>query len=363
MQKSFYMHSGNIVKIVPGDSMDITSTLGNSSYVLKYNQLQGYFFLEKTENFTIPSKIYGSPIKQAERVVRTFKDRPKQTGVLLSGDKGSGKTLLTKMIAEILRKEGCAVIMINEPHCGTTFNQFISSITEPAVIIFDEFDKTYDEEQQQSLLTLLDGTSETKKLFLLTANSGHIDEHLLNRPGRIYYKLEYDGLTEEFINEYVSDVLIHKEREAELLRVLKAFEKLNFDMIQAIVEEINRYNEDPKQLMHMLNVNIRYGNENVYYDVECYHQGRQLEDMIRPCQLSQNPIDAYYEPCLMFSEKSPFREKYGDRLYFDRDDFRADRLEICGGGVYKAIATTAEGDQFEFRFIKRKLKEFDIRAF
>lgn len=70
-----------------------------------------------------------------------------------------------------------------------------------------------------------------------------------------------------------------------------------------------------------------------------------------------------YEPSLMLSKNSPLREKYNGRIFFDCDDFRADRLEICGGGVYKAIATTNEGDQFEFRFVKRKLKGFDIRAF
>jgi hypothetical protein len=55
---------------------------------------------------------------------------------------------------------------------------------------------------QDAILTLLDGTYPSNILFLLTVNDKHkITTNMRNRPGRIYYTLDFAGLTPEFIRE------------------------------------------------------------------------------------------------------------------------------------------------------------------
>ena len=55
---------------------------------------------------------------------------------------------------------------------------------------------------QDSLLTLLDGVYVNHMLFLLTTNDKfRVSSHMRNRPGRIYYVLDFYGLSDDFIRE------------------------------------------------------------------------------------------------------------------------------------------------------------------
>src|SRR5208337_1938489 len=123
--------------------------------------------------------------------------------------------------------------------------------------LFDEFEKVYHEkERQEAILTLLDGTFQTKKLFVMTVNNKfEVNANMLNRPGRIYYHYEFDGLDAEFIREYANeqlsdDLLKYIEQ---LVHVAGIFWKFNFDMLKAIIEEMNRYSESPEEVMKYLN--------------------------------------------------------------------------------------------------------------
>ena len=115
--------------------------------------------------------------------------------------------------------EGIPTLIINSAFYGDTFNRFIQDIDQECVVMFDEFEKTYSEENndgenaQEKLLTLLDGVFPQKKLFLLTCNNlFKIDDHLKNRPGRVYYFLEFRGLEEDFVREYLDDNLTDKNQ-------------------------------------------------------------------------------------------------------------------------------------------------------
>lgn len=223
-------------------------------YLIGFSMDSG-FYLETLPNFELPKKLYGDIEKKADRILATFDDRPKTTGVLLSGEKGSGKTLLTKTICEKAAKNGMPTLVVNNPFGGDRFNTFLQSITQPCVLLFDEFEKVYDEDSQKGLLTLFDGIFTTKKLILLTTNDYvKVNSHLQNRPGRIYYNLEFNGLDMEFINEYGQDRLNNPNHLNGLNVVASLVKPMSFDILQAIVEECNRYDESPVKAMEMLNV-------------------------------------------------------------------------------------------------------------
>lgn len=216
--------------------------------------MQG-FYLRQLPDFELPKKFYGDVLQKTDKILATFEDRPKTTGVLLSGEKGSGKTLLSKNICMEGVKRGYPTLVVNNSFAGDSFNTFLQSITQPCIVLFDEFEKVYDKDEQQELLTLFDGVFTTKKLLLLTTNDYlGINNHLQNRPGRLYYSLEFKGLDREFIMEYGKDNLKNKAHLSNLGVIASMVNPLSFDILQAIIEECNRYDETPVKALEMLNV-------------------------------------------------------------------------------------------------------------
>jgi hypothetical protein len=100
----------------------------------------------------------------------------------------------------------------------------------------------------------MDGVFPTRKLFVLTVNDKYrVDEHMRNRPGRLYYLLEFEGLEPQFIIDYCTDRLNDKTQIDAICKVSTAFNAFNFDMLQALVQEMNRYGESPYDALKMLN--------------------------------------------------------------------------------------------------------------
>ena len=146
-------------------------------------------------------------------------------------------------------------MIINEKWKGDLFNSFVQSIETAAIILFDEFEKTYDRDSQKDVLTLFDGVFPTKKLFIVTANKSYdISQYLINRPGRMYYNFKFDTLDEEFVKEYCEDRLINISRMDEIIKYVSIFSSFNFDMLASAVEEINRYDEPFSEVLNYLNI-------------------------------------------------------------------------------------------------------------
>jgi hypothetical protein len=251
---TFYIKQGNTFSTTAEANIDIKRELPVGTYIVKFHMEKGYY-LEIAENLTIKGKIYGNLNPRADRIIETFRSRPRNTGVLLNGEKGSGKTLLTKRVSELLVADGVSTLIVNQQYCGDGFNTFLQSIDQPTVVVFDEFEKVYEAENQEKILTLLDGVFPSKKLFMLTVNNmTKVDQHMINRPGRLFYSVKYEGLDRDFIIEYCNDVLINKSYSVTVANLASLFRHFNFDMLQSLVEEMNRYNEAPKEALAMLNV-------------------------------------------------------------------------------------------------------------
>lgn len=261
---AYFLKNGTSFTVSAKKNLDLYEQLPAGTYVIKKDVFEN-LFLEQIEDFEPAKKLYGNVEKQALRIFETFTQRPSTTGVMLAGEKGSGKSLLAKQIAITAREAGVPTIVINTPWCGDKFNTFIQSIDQPTVLLFDEFEKVYDHNEQEQILTLLDGVFPSKKLFMFTCNDKwRIDRHMRNRPGRIYYMLEFDGIEPEFIREYCEENLKNQEHINTLCNFSSVFPKFNFDMLKAIVEEMNRYNETPEEVVKWLNTKPEFGERQTY---------------------------------------------------------------------------------------------------
>jgi hypothetical protein len=252
---TYFIKHGDRFHVSSEAAIDIHKTLPPRNFVIKYDERTDQYSLEQTNAYVMPSKLYGNIERQAARVLTTFDDRAKSTGILLAGEKGSGKTLLAKLLSLKASHLGIPTLILNQPFAGDTFNQFIQTIEQPCVILFDEFEKVYsNREIQQQILTLLDGVFPTKKLFILTCNNKWaLDDHFHNRPGRLFYNFDYTGLDTDFIREYCKDVLKDQSYVEQMVKLSSIIGKFNFDMLQAIVEDMNRYGESPQETLQYIN--------------------------------------------------------------------------------------------------------------
>ena len=86
--------TGSKFDIYP-DNLKSYDKLPADYYVVRYIEKQGVFFLEKYSEFKITdTKIYGIHEQKADKVLDSFADFKRNLGVILSGDKGIGKSLL-----------------------------------------------------------------------------------------------------------------------------------------------------------------------------------------------------------------------------------------------------------------------------
>ena len=249
-----YVINGTIVRLHNDEDLNVIENLRAGNYNVCFDANSGTYFLKKTDNFSKPPKLYGDVEKNTNRILNTFNDREGTTGVLLSGEKGSGKSLLAKNISRQGYFQSIPTLIVNEPFYGEDFNIFINSIEQDIIILFDEYEKVY-RDHQDKLLTLMDGTTSSKKLCVFTVNdSWKVGPYMINRTGRIFYHIKYKSLSPEFIEEYASDRLVDKTRVNDLVSISKICPKMNFDVLKSIVEEVNRYGSSIDDILSIMNV-------------------------------------------------------------------------------------------------------------
>ena len=275
-----YLYQNNDVNVFPQDAINIKTKLEPAIYSVNVS-MAGYYLTRTSDAFTMPEKVYGDMLTHAKRIIETFVDRSKKnlnTGALLSGIKGSGKTLQVKTIANMLVKH-MPVLMVNHSFSPNGLSEFLNTIDARCCVIFDEFEKNFssnDSEDadrtavQNGFLTMLDGTSTSTKLFLFTCNDlDKINTYLLNRPGRIFYHFKFEALSDDTLTMYAEDRLNNKTFIEDLQMVKARLEdSFTFDIMQSIVEESNRYNEAPSKFLRYMNLRGEHGERRYNMRVE-----------------------------------------------------------------------------------------------
>ena len=85
----------------------------------------------------------------------------------------------------------------------------------------------------------------------------------------------------------------HIER---IVNVATMFKEFNFDMLKALCEEMNRFNETPQQALAMLNAKPEFDGD-TKYEVKLVHQGKEIEyGDFRGNPLSPDGIEIGFDP-------------------------------------------------------------------
>jgi hypothetical protein len=287
-----YIKNGDIFWPTSEANLDIHKTLGNGVYEVKVHPDRGFFFQQAPE-FKIPSKLYGDIDDVSHRIINTYVNREGTTGVLLDGLKGSGKTMLAKLVsARAAESLNIPTILIGAAYKGPSFISLLRDLPR-SVIIFDEFEKIYDmgEGDQNELLSLFDGVFTSHSLILVTCNDSYqISDFFKNRPGRILYNLKFDGLDQRFVREYCNDRLENTANIEQVLEITGFAGNYSFDMLQALIEEMNRYKETAKASLKFLNFETAH-RDLLFFQIKLTFKGSSYEcHTIRGLPLLQERI-------------------------------------------------------------------------
>ena len=164
------------------------------------------------------------------------------TGVMLAGLKGSGKTVMAKVIAN---KSGLPIINIDKNIRPYILRNLVEKLGNTSVcFLFDELDKVLEDYDDSVLLQVLDGSdTKGKHMILFTCNDDNeISEYLIDRCSRIRYWREFDEMSPSLIMEVLNDKLNDKKEVKSLTDFIKDnFEVCSFDNIASFVKEANDY--------------------------------------------------------------------------------------------------------------------------
>ena len=250
------------------DSLRTFDSLPAATYCVRFSKLSG-FYLESRPNMQVNETVYGPHESKVEKVIASYNAFPRSLGVILSGAKGIGKSMFARLLSTRAISAGLPVLIVDEAIPGIA--SYLESIDQEVMILFDEFDKTFAHpsdndktDPQSTMLSLFDGTSNGKRLFVVTCNDlKGLNDFLVNRPGRFHYHFRFDYPTADEIRTYMQDKL--KPEYYDQIDAVIGFAgrvDLNYDCLRSIAFELNTglpFTEAIKDL-NIVNLNAEHYN-------------------------------------------------------------------------------------------------------
>lgn len=325
------------------DSVQTFDRLPVATYAIDFSKLTGYS-LRQVESLTPGHEtVYGSHVPRVDRIVRGYEAMDRSLGVILSGDKGMGKSLMLRMLAEQARQR-LELPTILVQHSTPGLASFLDHLGE-VLVVFDEFEKVFassgDDESQIQFLSLFDGLSITKRLYVLSVNElDDVNQFMLNRPGRFHYHMRFVYPEPETVTTYLLDQ-VPEIPVAQLNAVVDFSRKydLTFDHLRAIAFELRR-GEPFAEVIGDLNIK-RVERCDSFVDARINWQDGQSDVLCGPIDLfdrdaaqwiSNREIDV----SLRFRMRDAVSTKEGYLLSpgaFDIIDIRTDRRKADDGDL------------------------------
>ena len=247
MEKKFIKVGEKILFKPSTDGLDYDLEAGKV-YNLNIERYSGDITFEVAPSLELPTKVYTT--EDDERFVKKVLEQYGNIesgvlGVMLSGLKGSGKTVTVKNIAN---KSNLPIILIDKGFAPYQFKNLFSKLGDvEACFIFDEVDKLGEDYDDTFLLQVLDGANTTgKKLMLFTCNDeDEINQCLIDRCSRIRYWKKFDEMSASMSETILKDKLDDKGKVKPLLDFIQEkFGVISFDNVASFINEVNDYPND-----------------------------------------------------------------------------------------------------------------------
>jgi hypothetical protein len=257
---STYIETGPQIRVFDS-AVRAHDALPLGTYKVHFDPKAGFSLLRIPDLVVGTERIYGHRERKVEKVFKAYRRAQRKLGVLLSGDKGIGKSQFARMLAERSIDEGIPVVLVTEDAEGIA--DFLDTLDE-CLVIFDEFEKVFSSgrnqyegrNRQNQFLPLFDGISSARRIYCVTVNDlADVSSYILNRPGRFHYhmRFEYPGPDEvrEYLTEQAPAALAE---EVENVANFSLRVNLNYDHLEAIAFELNDPNAQFAEIVQDLNI-------------------------------------------------------------------------------------------------------------
>jgi hypothetical protein len=276
-----FIKNGKIITLSQG--IPFTDRIAPGNYMLRYDAMTGYYLEESPDTFTLPKRLFGKDGIDSDttRWLNTFDRTTKNTGVLLCGIRGSGKTITAQYLCQKANRPVIHVVEKIPESLRESFLMFMSAEEfSGAIVMLDEFEKVFgrqsgrDIEQDDMsilpMLQLMEGMFSTHLMFVLTTN-GDVNQHFENRLGRIRYRKNYDTLPESIVSDVIDQTMNDGKDKDALKDVILRIGVVTYDMLYHIVDEINHSEDDIRDCICRLNIVP----QDMYYSVTIKYTGQE----------------------------------------------------------------------------------------
>lgn len=251
-----FVKSGS--RILPKPNGTDYNLINGKAYDLKWDDWSDMAYLAENGELNLPSKIYELNEDKIfkKRVLNSFNNHENSIGVMLAGTKGTGKTMLAKVIA---KESNLPIIIVDSQFPTNRLIGFFKQFSTPVCVIFDEIEKNFNTGR---MLDFLDGVEKTtKKLVLMTCNElDKVSEYLQDRCSRIRYVRKY-GINDNLA--FLPMLIENKEiKNAEIVRkfVEERFKLPSIDNMNAFLNEVKDLEDEDISLDDI----VKYMNINTY---------------------------------------------------------------------------------------------------
>ena len=239
------VHSGTEYQVYT-NQIETFKSLPVGAYYIEFSKNKGFFLVEAPDIKIGENKVYGHRGRKAKKIFDAFSRSERSVGVILSGAKGIGKSLFARVLCRhAVDIKEMPVIIVRNYIPGIA--EFIETIEQECLVMFDEFDKTIGgrgeeaDTRQTEFIQLLDGIVQSKRLYVITCNeTWSLSEFFINRPGRFHYHIRFKNPDVDEITEYLRDKVDEQywdeiEKVCDFAKIVP----LNYDMLRAIAFELN----------------------------------------------------------------------------------------------------------------------------
>lgn len=260
---------GKTYKLAPVEKVFEKLPLG--VYSLEFDPTKGEYYLNQKTDFKLPNKLYGDQ-SIVKRWIKAFNNCSKNMGILLSGTKGSGKTITAQ---KFCIDSKLPVIIVNQYYDGSGFLDFLSDpILGRFILFIDEFEKIFPKpEDQVDIIQLMDGNYFTNICFLLTVNERNINTYLVNRLNRIKYRKHYVTLEDDVVEDVIKDLLENKDHVKSIYQFFEKIDLCTFDLLVNLINEMNLFKEDAITCGKHFNLEA----EQSYYTIKEIIMGKEYD--------------------------------------------------------------------------------------
>lgn len=240
----------NIVAKPKGADYDL---IPGKVYDLSWNRWEDSPIFKENGELNLPKKVYSTKADDIfkKRIINYFnKANTNTTGVMLAGTKGTGKTVMAKVLA---KESGLPIIVVNSEYPEGRLIKFFKSFNTPVCVLFDEVEKNF---KTEYMLDFLDGVEKTaQKLVIMTCNDlSRVSQYMQDRCSRIRYLRRYSPDENAAFLPMLADDFNIKNKEEVVEFCKNNIELLSMDNIVSFMSEVKMLEDEDISLQQIIDI-------------------------------------------------------------------------------------------------------------